>query len=88
MPSDVQVMLITSTCAATVWCLITLARRCCDWSSTYSCASLLRLKSIVGCSRNTRLGKFSSFQCVWKHIANSTLQSKYPNLERGQFLVV
>ena len=28
------------------------ARRCCDWS-TYACALLLRLKSIVGCSRNT-----------------------------------
>ena len=52
----------------------------------YTCASLLRLKSILGCSRNTRLlGKFPAWQFVWKHIANSTVQPKYPELERGQF---
>ena len=57
-------------------------RRCCDWS-TYICASLLRLKSIVGSSRNTRLGKIPALQCVWKHIAIS-LVPNYPGLERGQ----
>ena len=35
------------------------------------CASLLRLKSIVGCSRNTRIGKFPALGCVWKDITNS-----------------
>ena len=36
----------------------------------HTCASLLRLKSIVGCSKNTRIGKFPALQCVLKHIAN------------------
>ena len=36
-----------------------------------TCASLLRLKSIIRCSRNIRIGKFPALQCVWKHIANS-----------------
>ena len=44
--------------------------------SRYTHASLLRLKSIIGCSRNTRLGKFPAFHCIWKHIANSTVQPK------------
>ena len=38
-----------------------------------TCASLSRLNSIVGCSKNTRIGKFPALQCVWKHIANSKL---------------
>ena len=33
-------------------------------AATYTCASLLRLKSIVGCSRSTRLGKIPALQCV------------------------
>ena len=51
-----------------------------------TCALLLRLKSIFGCSRNRHIGKFPALQCVWKHVANSTVQPKYPELERGQFL--
>ena len=46
-----------------------------------TCASFWRLKSIVGCCRNTRIGKFPALQCIWKHIANSTVQPKYPELK-------
>ena len=50
-----------------------------------TCVSLLRLKSVFGCSRNTRIGQFPALQSVWKHIANSTVQPKYRELEKGQF---
>ena len=53
-----------------------------------TCASLLSLKSIIGCSRNTRIGTvctFPALQCVWKHIANSTVQPKYLNWKGVNF---
>ena len=54
-------------------------RHCCDWS-TYLCL-IVEAKINRGCSRNTCIDKFPALQCVWKHIANSTVQPKYPELE-------